>query len=547
MKFLYPLNLLFLAALSVPVIIHLFSKKEMKTQDFPSLLFIIPKRSPRFYWLRIREIILLFVRLLVLTACVFAFSGMLTHSRHFSQSYQKVLIDNSLSAKGRITLKKGYIKTNTKGGVCKLGNVFQDNIPTLFITDLQKANFTSFLGKKRHFSNVILKDIGMPPNTGITGVKTGPTVAGKEANIYVKILNKNKGKQITNIRIYIDKKLVFTDIIYLNEGENNLSFPFTPQQGLHYGKIEIDRDKIPFDNIRYFTYCGIPSMSIAVISNKEPSALESALTTLGFKPYWTTEFTTDASLIIVIKKDIKEIMPLRHWKKVIISIPDTINKSSYSSELGLSISNKIPVKSKIITITDGHFLYPLNNYLKDIYFLPSFTIENYGEVELKSGVPLLLKQDKNTVVFNGSFLNNPFIYRPIFIPFLYYTIKEMYSPHQEDKIIDDKIVIKTQKRTEFFIVNPKGKRIPFQEEKGINGYRYNFILTKKQGIYKIFKKKVLFDLIAFNSAPVESNTETLDIKEKKLIFSEKNYADISLLFLLTLIILIGIETFIERR
>ena len=547
MKFLYPLHLLFLTALSIPIIIHLFSKKEMQTQTFPSLLFLLQKKSPRFYYLHIREILLLLIRLLALTIFILVFSGVLIHSTHFSHNYSKVVVDNSLSVKGRIPLRNGYIRTETKGGMCKIGNAFRDNIPTLFITDLQKVNFIPFLNKKRHFSNVSVKDIGIPPNTGITAVKTGPVITGKEGNIYIKILNKNKKKQQTNIRIYIDKKLVLTDVIHLSEGENKISFPFKPEQGLHYGKVEIDKDKIPFDDKRYFTYYALPPISVAIISDKEPHTIESALMILGLHPYWSTEFTGDASLLIVIKRNINTLKGLRFGKKIIISMPDTLEKSSYSSEAGLLILGKSSVKSKIAAVPEDNFLYPLKNQLKNIYISPSFKIKNYGEIQFEDGTPFFIKRDKNMIVFNISFINNPFIYRPIFIPFLYYTIREIYSPHKEDKVIDDEIVLRTKKRNDFLVITPEGKKLPFQEQKEVNTYRYNFSLTGKQGIYKILKNGKTFDLIAFNPNPLESNTDTLNSEERNFIFAGKNYADISLLFLLFGIILISIETFMERR
>jgi len=471
----------------------------------------------------------------------------LIRSTHFSQSYSKVIVDNSLSVKGRIPIKNGYIKTETKGGICKIGNIFQDNIPTLFITDLQKVNFIPFLNKKRHFPNISIKDIGMPPNTGITAVKTGPVITGKKGTIYIKILNKNKGKQQTNIRIYIDKKLVFNDVIHLSEGENKISFPFKPETGLHYGKVEIDKDEIPFDDIRYFTYYVLPPISVAIISDKEPHTIESALTTLGLNPYWSTEFTGDASLLIVIKRNLNTLRGLISGKKIIISIPDTLEKSSYSSEAGLLISDKSSVKSKIAIIPEDNFLYSSRAQLKKIYISPSFKMENYGEIQFGDGTPFFIKRDKNMIAFNISFINNPFIYRPIFIPFLYYTIRGIYSPHREDKIIDDEIVIKTKERNDFLVITPKGKKIPFQEQKIVNGYKYNFSLTKKQGIYKILKNGKTFDLIAFNPNSLESNTDILARGERNFIFTGKNYADISLLFLLFGIILTTIETFIERR
>ncbi len=489
---------------------------------------------------------MLFVRLLALTFLVFAFSGALTYSKFFPKSYSRVIVDNSLSMKGRIKLKPDYIRTKTKGGVCKLEGAFQSRIPTLFITDLQRINFTPFLTKRARFQNVMIKDVGMPQNAGIIGVKTGPAVVGKEGNIYVKILN-NDTLQKRQLKIFIDKNLIYSGIINLVKGENSFSFPFSPEKGIHYGWVEISPDKVKFDDKRYFTYNGLSLQNIGIISDTEPRTVETALTSLGIGAYWSTEFTGTAPFFIVIKKNISGLREAVFGKKVIISIPDSVNRYSYSSVAGVLISEKNDEKLKISSIPEDNSLYKLKDYLKKIYISPSFKVENSGDIMLKNGIPFFIKLNKDIIVLNISFTDNPFVYRPLFIPFLYYVISRLSSPHLEDRIMDDKIIIKTGRKNTFFAITPEGKKIPFEEVKEKNRYEYRFDYTKTQGIYKIYKGGKIFDVVAINPDPRESSTERLENKEKKFLFSEKINADISLLFLLFSVILIAIETFIERR
>lgn len=101
MKFVYPEFLWALTALLVPIIIHLFNFRKYKTLYFSSLQFVqhIEQRSKSTQ--RLKNILILILRLLAFTAIVFAFAQPYFNDSSSSQSQGKDIIalhiDNSFS------------------------------------------------------------------------------------------------------------------------------------------------------------------------------------------------------------------------------------------------------------------------------------------------------------------------------------------------------------------------------------------------------------------------------------------------------------------
>jgi hypothetical protein len=66
--------LFLLSAVSIPLIIHFLSKRRIKTIEFSSLKFLEQMQKSRMRWLRIKELILLALRMLVIALIVMAFA-----------------------------------------------------------------------------------------------------------------------------------------------------------------------------------------------------------------------------------------------------------------------------------------------------------------------------------------------------------------------------------------------------------------------------------------------------------------------------------------
>jgi hypothetical protein len=100
MTFLNSAFLFLLSAVSIPLIIHFLSKRRIKTIEFSSLKFLEQMQKSRMRWLKIKELVLLLLRMLVIALIVMAFArptlrGFIGSSR--ASSSVAILLDRSAS------------------------------------------------------------------------------------------------------------------------------------------------------------------------------------------------------------------------------------------------------------------------------------------------------------------------------------------------------------------------------------------------------------------------------------------------------------------
>ncbi|UCC79236.1 MAG: BatA domain-containing protein [Candidatus Zixiibacteriota bacterium] len=100
MTFLNTAFLFALAAVSIPLIIHFLSKRRIKTIEFSSLKFLEQMQKNRMKWLKIKELILLFLRMIIIALIVMSFArptlkGFLGSSKAVSSVV--ILLDRSAS------------------------------------------------------------------------------------------------------------------------------------------------------------------------------------------------------------------------------------------------------------------------------------------------------------------------------------------------------------------------------------------------------------------------------------------------------------------
>ena len=88
MTFLAPSNLWFLFAVGIPIIIHIFSRLRTKTIKFSSIRYIKQLEKSSIRKLKIQELLLLFIRIMIITCLVLM----------FSQPYTRGFIPGWLSA-----------------------------------------------------------------------------------------------------------------------------------------------------------------------------------------------------------------------------------------------------------------------------------------------------------------------------------------------------------------------------------------------------------------------------------------------------------------
>jgi len=100
MTFLNSAFLFALAAVSIPLIIHFLSKRRIKTIEFSSLKFLEQMQKNRMKWLKIKELLLLLLRMIIIGLIVMAFArptlrGFLGSSK--AASSVVILLDRSAS------------------------------------------------------------------------------------------------------------------------------------------------------------------------------------------------------------------------------------------------------------------------------------------------------------------------------------------------------------------------------------------------------------------------------------------------------------------
>lgn len=100
MSFLNSAFLLALAAVSIPLIIHFLSKRRIKTIEFSSLKFLEQMQRSRMRWLKIKELLLLVLRMIIIALIVMAFArptlrGFVGSSR--AASSVVIILDRSAS------------------------------------------------------------------------------------------------------------------------------------------------------------------------------------------------------------------------------------------------------------------------------------------------------------------------------------------------------------------------------------------------------------------------------------------------------------------
>ena len=99
MNFLNPIILFGLVTASLPVIIHLLSRRRARNVLFPSIAFLEKMRNERIRRLRLKQIIILILRTLIIACIIFAFARPALRSAFFvnARTQAAIVIDTSTS------------------------------------------------------------------------------------------------------------------------------------------------------------------------------------------------------------------------------------------------------------------------------------------------------------------------------------------------------------------------------------------------------------------------------------------------------------------
>lgn len=132
------LNSIFLAALSatvIPLLIHFLARRRIKIVDFSSLKFLLVMQKSKLRWLKIRELLLLLIRMMILAMLALAFARPALTGRHGSSHAPAsvvILLDNSLSTE-RLSAA-GAVYDDIKRGAMEIIDLLNANDDVTAIT-----------------------------------------------------------------------------------------------------------------------------------------------------------------------------------------------------------------------------------------------------------------------------------------------------------------------------------------------------------------------------------------------------------------------------
>ena len=135
-----------LIAVLIPVIIHLFNLRKVKKVEFSTLMFLKDIRKSKFKRIRIKQLLLLLIRILIIASIVFAFSNPVIIGYHGvnSGNTQKsgiIILDDSYSMD--MKEEKGSVLEKSKNAVRDILSQFNesDNVTFLLSSKLMQKDF----------------------------------------------------------------------------------------------------------------------------------------------------------------------------------------------------------------------------------------------------------------------------------------------------------------------------------------------------------------------------------------------------------------------
>ncbi len=328
-QFLNKSFLIGIAAIALPVLIHFFARRKRKHIIFSSLIFLREMKTRQLKILKIREVLLLILRILALLFIVLSFSlPVITNKKLGSGSGSMlIMIDRSLSMnrnsvfeeakayaekiissygfKGDISLylfpdDQDRILTGTSDDLISLIKrekvlfakpvIFKDlkrvrayfeqkkvlNKELIIITDTQASTWmdenSSFITSDFNGRVYIVLVTGSVENTAVTKVMVKESVFSGKSKAENFITFRNFGKTYLKdimARMLVDDRPLVQKLISIAPGEQvRIKFEIDNlTEGWHTGEIRLDQDDFDFDNRRFFSFY-IPGRSRVFIVGK---------------------------------------------------------------------------------------------------------------------------------------------------------------------------------------------------------------------------------------------------------------------------------------
>src|SRR5688572_13850489 len=137
MTFLNPAILWALAAVSIPVIIHIFNLKRTKKIEFSTLMFLKEIQQSKYKKIKLKQLLILLCRIAFIILLVMMFAkpftkGFLGTTGEKARSSVLIILDDSFSMQSRET--SGNTFENAKAKVMETLNILDPNDEVFFTT-----------------------------------------------------------------------------------------------------------------------------------------------------------------------------------------------------------------------------------------------------------------------------------------------------------------------------------------------------------------------------------------------------------------------------
>ncbi len=262
MNFLYPTFLFALFAILIPIIIHLFNFRTYKTVYFSNVRFLKDIKQETKSKSTLKHLLVLLMRILAITALVFAFAQPYIPSGNEQKTAKQneigIYIDNSFSTEAES--KYGKVSEIAKKKALQIVDAYPGNTKFFFITNDFKQKHQHFVSKEQ--IKEFIQDTKISPVVKITS---------KIANKISDFLNTNNSEEnIKRAYIISDFQKTSTDINEL-KNDSNTNFVLIPVESENTNNLFIDSV--------WFNSPGRPlaqtdEISIKIINKSEESYLE---------------------------------------------------------------------------------------------------------------------------------------------------------------------------------------------------------------------------------------------------------------------------------
>ena len=428
MQFKHPELLYALFLLLIPIIVHLFQLRKFQKVPFTNVAFLKEATLQTRKSSQIKKWLILFTRLLLLAAIIFAFTQPFTSKINAFKTKKETVIylDNSFSmqAKGDqgellkraiqdiisnvpedenislITNDNVYKNTtvkaiknellqlsyssnslSTQGALLKSKTLFNKQSNTLknliFISDFQedKANLNI---QKDSLLNYHLVKLN-PVNTSNISIDSVYIADKNATNIELKVILKNTGNPIENLPVSLfnnDNLIAKTSVTIDKEASTTFSLS---ANDVVNGKITIEDANLQFDNTLFFNINSVTKVNVLSINSAEDSFLKRIYTEDNFNYTPTTKDQLNYNLL--------------ESQNLVLS--------NYKS----GFNALIPTEKRITTINYSHPLYNNGVFEKQVSNFQYPKVKGYYHTtSTGSSAILKFEDDKPFLIQNGNAL-----------------------------------------------------------------------------------------------------------------------------------------------